>query len=232
MDIEFPEETLSVHDFLHEHLSRSGKIEEDLHQPDELDTFLTASMTFLQNQLLEKFKHDDRNRITTRLHLGKNGSYILLKNSDTYTNHIYGEMNTSVSSLTLEQILPTPRKSRMFEKLFKKKTDISRNKSIFKGFFRTTNSSNSKETFKKVKIASPRSKFTYVDNTMDTPVKTKLLPILVDSESFMSVDLESCQLDKNMENLTEKNVSSFKVRRLSSKMSMCDDNIEEEEEID
>lgn len=236
--------SISVFDILHGQV-KSQKIEDTVLKENEVSSFLTASLTFLHQQALNrKESNDSRQTVTTRLYLNS-GAYILLKNSDTYTTLFYGEMSPSTSSLTLDQILPLPRKPRsnIFRRRFSHSNSLCK---IFK-FNDTIKKCGSRIQMSKKKklkngnlhenkiriteselslLNDPLRKTSIKCNINFLKIEERSLPVSLVSESTISFpyDLNNSfsTVHKGMP------VTPRKIRKQSSKLSVCDEFSEEE----
>lgn len=118
-----------------------SNIEDGLCCPDDQILFLTASMSFLQTRLMKKLNDEavDKNvrqKTYSNLLILENNPkskqtkyYLKLKNIDRYDKVLEKEASMPSSTLSLNQILPRPKKSKTIFKLVQKMQINNENKS-------------------------------------------------------------------------------------------------------
>lgn len=224
--------SLSLLDFLQKSSRRREKVREQFEGQEAFCAFLTASMSFLRQKLQDKFQEnsyscdeEDGQINTTKLNL-KNGTFIMLKNTDTYTCLFFMEMNSAITKLKADQILPLPKKlkSNFFDfKTRKLKINIeSSNKKLntFKIFLKTIHI-NAFDNIKNIKNKAMKHKeknsVTSTNLVSSVPSDTKT------SEGSCSDSCKTYFSGIFIEEMTKTHVLKQvrKVKRISSKISVC-----------
>lgn len=107
MDVASLRQPANLYHFLHRKTAKS--IRDYLETPDDMTEFLSASTTFLQQQLYKKYDKEKRSHPNDSTKLNIGNSYIMLKNVNLYTDQLLSEMTTDGNVLSFDEILPLPK---------------------------------------------------------------------------------------------------------------------------